>query len=299
MARIQAAHSGEGEQKPAALASGESDLRALTDAFERFSRTSATMEESYRRLEARIQSLDRELEARDRELQEKNRQLEELRRKDRLAALGEMAATVAHEIRNPLGGIQGFAALLERDIPKEDPRRRLVEKILVGTKSLDRVVGELLEYTRPIDLNMEMIDARTLVDSAAGYLSGVPAGVIIRNEVQQGLALRGDAHKLRQVLLNVLQNAVQSIEGAGGVEVTAQFSRGRIVIAIKDTGCGIPAEHLQKVFMPFFTTREKGTGLGLAVAAKIVESHGGAMDVSSAPGAGATFSIALPIAEQG
>lgn len=299
MSRIQAAQSGEGVHKPAAVASGEADLRALTEAFERFSRTSATMEESYRRLEARIHSLDRELESRDRELQEKNRQLEELRRKDRLAALGEMAATVAHEIRNPLGGIQGFAALLERDIPQDDPRRRLVEKILAGTRSLDRVVSELLEYTRPLELKVEAIDARVLVDSAIGYLSGVPAGVMIRNNAPEGVVLRGDAQKLRQVVLNVLQNAAQSIDVAGQVEVTAQLSRGRVVIAIRDTGCGIPAEHLPKVFMPFFTTREKGTGLGLAVAAKIVESHGGTMYVNSAPGAGSIFSVALPHAEQG
>jgi signal transduction histidine kinase len=299
VARIHAAQSSEGEPRPAAVAAGEADLRALTEAFERFSRTSATMEESYRRLEARIQSLDRELEARDRELQEKNRQLEELRRKDRLAALGEMAATVAHEIRNPLGGIQGFAALLERDIPQGDPRRRLVEKILAGTKSLDRVVGELLEYTRPIELKLETIDARALVDSALSFLSSASGEVSVRNDVPDGLALRGDAHKLRQVLLNVLQNAVQSIDGAGRVEVTAQAARGRVVIAIKDTGCGISAEHLAKVFMPFFTTREKGTGLGLAVAAKIVESHGGTMDVRSTAGAGSEFSVALPVGERG
>jgi signal transduction histidine kinase len=290
---------GDSEQRPAAVTAGEAELRALTEAFERFSRTSATMEESYRRLEARIASMDRELEARDRELQEKNRQLEELRRKDRLAALGEMAATVAHEIRNPLGGIQGFAGLLERDVPQDDPRRRLVEKIIVGTRNLDRVVNELLEYTRPIELSLETIDARALVDSAIGYLSIVPPGVIVMNDVPANITVRGDAHKLRQVLLNVLQNALQSIEGSGAVTVSVRQDRSRTMIVFHDTGCGIAAEHLAKVFMPFFTTREKGTGLGLAVAAKIVESHGGAMDVTSAPGAGSTFTVALPRAEQG
>lgn len=400
MAPITATTSGEGEQSPAAVASAEADLRALTEAFERFSRTSATMEESYRRLEARIQSLDREL-------QEKNRQLtvateylnavlnsmsdgviavsrdgaittwnraaaatlgldeditgkqytdifgegaagpgarlkewrnragqrvrvseraapiadrngervgtvcvfqdlseiealrEEVRRKDRLAALGEMAATVAHEIRNPLGGIQGFAALLERDVPADDPRRRLVEKILAGTKSLDRVVNELLEYTRPIELRIEPLEARVLAETAIGYLSGVPAGVKIGNSVAPGVFLRGDGHKVRQVLLNVLQNAVQSIEGEGGVEVSAEMSADRIVILVADSGCGIAPEHLAKVFMPFFTTREKGTGLGLAIAAKIVESHGGSMDVSSTRGKGSTFRIVLPRGERG
>ncbi len=395
-----AANSGEIEQAAAPAATAEADLRALTEACERFSRTSATMEESYRKLESRIQSLDREL-------QEKNRQLtltteylnavlnsmsdgviavsrggaittwnraaagilgleeditgrpyaevfgeraagpgarlkewrnrkgqkvpvsertapiddrngerlgtvsvfqdlselealrEEVRRKDRLAALGEMAATVAHEIRNPLGGIQGFAALLERDVPVDDPRRRLVEKILAGTKSLDRVVNELLEYTRPVELRIEAIDVRTLVDSAIGYLSAVPEGVVVRNAVPLATMLRGDVHRLRQVLLNVLQNAVQSIEGAGRVEVGVRVDADVVMLSISDTGCGIPAEHLEKVFMPFFTTREKGTGLGLAVASKLVESHGGTMDVSSRPGEGATFRIVLPRGERG
>ena len=333
MAPGPAVNSGEVAQAPAPTA--EADLRALTEAFERFSRTSATMEQSYRKLESRIQSLDREL-------QEKNRQLtltteylnavlnsmsdgviavsrggaittwnraaasilgldeditgrpyaevfgeraagpgarlkewrnrngqkvpvsertapiddrngerlgtvsvfqdlselealrEEVRRKDRLAALGEMAATVAHEIRNPLGGIQGFAALLERDVPAEDPRRRLVEKILAGTKSLDRVVNELLEYTRPVELRIETIDAKKLADSAVGYLSDVPKGVEIRNGVEAGTILRGDAHRLRQVLLNVLQNAVQSIDGAGRVDIRAGAGADTITILIAE-----------------------------------------------------------------
>jgi len=394
------ANSGEAGRVSASAAPAETDLRALTEAFERFSRTSATMEESYRKLESRLQSLDQEL-------QEKNRQLtltteylnavlnsmsdgviavsrggaittwnraaagilgleeditgrpyaevfgeraagpgarlkewrnrkgqkvpvsertapiddrsgerlgtvsvfqdlselealrEEVRRKDRLAALGEMAATVAHEIRNPLGGIQGFAALLERDVPRDDPRHRLVEKILAGTKSLDRVVNELLEYTRPVELRIESVDARKLVDSVIGYLSGVPASTEIQNQVAPGLVLRGDTHWLRQVLLNVLQNGVQSIEGTGRVEVSAREDGESVTISVVDTGCGIAAEHLERVFMPFFTTREKGTGLGLAVASKLIESHGGTMDVSSMPGAGATFRITLPRGEQG
>ncbi len=398
MAPGPAANSREVEHAPSDGA--EADLRALTEAFDRFNRTSATMEESYRKLEARIQSLDSELQEKNRQLtltteylnavlnsmsdgviavsrggaittwnpaaanilgldeditgrpyaevfgeraagpgarlkEWRNRkgqkvpvsertapindrngerlgevsvfqdlsELEalrgEVRRKDRLAALGEMAATVAHEIRNPLGGIQGFAALLERDLPADDPRHRLVEKILAGTRSLDRVVNELLEYTRPVELRIEPIDARKLVDSAIGYLSGVPGGIETRNSVALGLVLRGDAHRLRQVILNVLQNAVQSIDGAGRVEVTARAGADTITISIADTGCGIAAEHVEKVFMPFFTTREKGTGLGLAAASKLVEAHGGLMDVSSTPGEGATFRITLPRGEQG
>lgn len=383
-------------------ATAEADLKALTEAFDLFTRTTASMEESYRRLEARIQSLDQEL-------QEKNRQLslateylnaildsmsdgviavgtdgvvttfnraaaailgrspaevigrsyadmfgracgsdagprvrdlensagqqvpvsekrspiadrsgeqlgtvhvfqdlseiealrEEVRRKDRLAALGEMAATVAHEIRNPLGGIRGFAALLERDIDEVDPRQRLVQKILAGTKSLDRVVNDLLEYTRPLDLSLERHACRYLVQSAIGYLQNVPAGIALENRVDPDITLRVDGHRIRQVLLNILLNAVQSMDGTGSIEIWADTDDGRATLHVKDSGCGIREEDLARVFMPFYTTREKGTGLGLAVAAKTVESHGGAIEVSSAVGAGSTFHLRLPLAEQG
>jgi signal transduction histidine kinase len=401
----------EGDQRVPAAIAGRSDigggahdaprppanLEAVAEAFERFTRTTARMEESYRLLEARLQSLDRELQDKNRELTLATEYLnavlngmsdgviatnsggfvttfnraaatirgrapgevlgrphadlfgagpapgsgprlrelettggakvpvseraapiadrlgdrlgtvyvfqdlseiealrEEVRRKDRLAALGQMAATVAHEIRNPLGGIQGFAALLERDIPPDDPRRRLVEKILAGTKSLDRVVNELLEYTRPVELNLETLDAHAIVAGAIEFLPRTPAGIAIHNRVPRGLTLRADAHKLRQVLLNVLLNALQSIEGAGEIEIAAETVPGKLILSVRDNGAGIPPEHLDKVFMPFFTTREKGTGLGLAAAAKIVESHGGNIDVDSKPGAGAAFRIRLP-----
>jgi len=375
----------------------DADLKALTEAFETFTRTTASMEESYRRLEERIQSLDRELQEKNVQLSltteylnaildsmtdgvvavdpkgfvttanpaaaeilgregealigkpyadifgrpcpvsraNEFREIEtgshgtipvsersapiagrggehlgtvqvfqdlseiealraEVRRKERLATLGEMAATVAHEIRNPLGGIRGFAALLEQDIDESDPRRRLVGKILAGTRSLDRVVNELLEYTRPVELRLERFDCRDLVESALAFLDRIPEGIAVANDVPAGIALYVDEQKLRQTLLNILLNAIQSIEGAGRILIRAvEFDR-HVEIAVSDTGCGIAPEHLDKLFMPFFTTREKGTGLGLAAAAKTVESHGGGIAVESAPGEGAVFRIRLP-----
>jgi signal transduction histidine kinase len=219
---------------------------------------------------------------------------EEVRRKDRLAALGQMAATIAHEIRNPLGGIQGFAALLQRDVPEDDPRRRLVERILAGTKSLDRVVNELLEYTRPVEINAESVDVRSVVDAAIEFLPASPEGVELVNGVEPDTPLRADGHKLKQVLLNVLLNAVQSVGESGRIEVSAESRNGHVTISVRDSGAGIPPEDLDKVFMPFFTTREKGTGLGLAAASKIVESHGGRIEAETAPGEGAIFHIRLP-----
>jgi two-component system sensor histidine kinase AtoS len=208
-----------------------------------------------------------------------------------------MAATVAHEIRNPLGGIRGFAALLARDIPPEDPRARLVDKILTGTKNLDRVVNELLEYTRPVDLRLQPASCAELIDAAVSLveLDGRPVRIV--NEADTALKVLADADKMRQVFLNIVLNAVQSINGGGEVRVTAEAAENTVVIAVSDTGCGMTPEQLGQVFSPFFTTKEKGTGLGLAIAAKIVEGHGGTIGAVSEPGKGSTFSVQLPRTE--
>lgn len=226
------------------------------------------------------------------------RELESLRKQvrhqDRLTALGEMAATVAHEIRNPLGGIQGFASLLARDLEEGTDQHRLVEKIVTGSKNLNRVVNDLLEYTRPVDLEPAHLDAAELITSAIGYAGVDGDTVSIENHVPEGIVLRGDAHLLRQVLLNLLINAAQSIDGAGKITVQVDHTDTEVTFSVTDTGCGIAENELSQVFTPFFTTKEKGTGLGLAAAMKTVEAHGGSMRVESTVGAGTTFCVSLP-----
>ena len=222
---------------------------------------------------------------------------EQARQMDRLAAIGEMAATVAHEIRNPLGGIRGFAALLARDIPDEDPRRRLVDKILQGTQSLERVVNELLEYTRPVDLCLRPTPCRALVDAAFAFLDIDPEEHTLHNAVPEGLNILADADRVRQVLLNVLLNAVQSMADGGEVRVEGHSDDAHVTLLIRDQGCGMDDEQLGQIFSPFFTTKERGTGLGLAITRKIVEGHGGQIHAESAPGAGTTLHLRLPRAE--
>lgn len=221
----------------------------------------------------------------------------QVRQMDRLAAIGEMAATVAHEIRNPLGGIRGFAALLARDIDEDDPRARLVQRILAGTKVLDRVVTELLEYTRPIDLHLAATDCAQLVESAITYLEVSNEEVTVENRVDPALRVRADADMMRQVLLNILLNAVQSIDGPGRVTVTSEADARVVTLTVTDTGCGMPPDEVSMIFSPFYTTKEKGTGLGLAVAAKIVEGHGGRLDVFSELGRGTSLAVRLPRTE--
>ena len=219
---------------------------------------------------------------------------EQVRQKDRLAAVGELAATVAHEIRNPLGGIRGFATLLEKDLPDGDPRRRLVEKILIGTRDLDEVVTELLEYTRPLQLKLAPVETRDLVQSALSFLDTGQKQVEFKQELPDGLHLFVDPDKMRQVLLNILLNAVQSIGERGAVRITAYADGDNGVLTIADTGRGMPPEELSQAFSPFYTTKEKGTGLGLAVAEKIVEGHGGYLQAESEPNQGSSFSIIVP-----
>jgi len=222
---------------------------------------------------------------------------EQVRQRDRLAAIGEMAATVAHEIRNPLGGIRGFAAFLARDIPPDDPRARLVKKIQEGARILDTVVNDLLEYTRPVNLNMTAVPCAVIIQDALGYLNHDPARITVSVAVDPSLHVRADAEKMRQVFLNILINAVQSIRDSGEIAITAQSNDHYVAIAFRDTGCGMSAEELEHIFWPFYTTKEKGTGLGLAVCRKIIEAHGGDIRADSRPGEGTTITVRLPRVE--
>ncbi len=220
---------------------------------------------------------------------------EQVRHKDRLAAVGELAATVAHEIRNPLGGIRGFAALLQRDLPNGDPKRRLVDKILAGAQDLDEVVSELLEFTRPLQLRLRPTACRDLVDAALAYMDPVNGGVTFQRDVPADMLVQADPDRMRQVLLNILLNAVQSMNGEPGRIAISAFREGEhVAMCIADTGCGMPEDKLKQAFSPFFTTKEKGTGLGLAVAEKIVEGHGGHVNARSVVGEGSQFYIYLP-----
>ena len=222
---------------------------------------------------------------------------EQVRQRERLAAIGEMAATVAHEIRNPLGGIRGFASLLARDLPETDPRSRLVEKILAGVKLLDRVVGELLEYTRPVELRLRPVSCHELTDAVLTFLDVGGKSIVVTQSIAPEFKVLADPDKMRQVLLNILLNAAQSIEQEGMIGVVAEADADYVTLTVTDSGNGIREEDLERVFSPFFTTKERGTGLGLAVAAKIVEGHAGTLKAESKLGVGSAFHIRLPRTE--
>ena len=225
----------------------------------------------------------------------------QVQRMHTLAALGEMAATVAHEIRNPLGGIASFANLLERDLESGDPNRRLVSKITEGVARLNRIVSSLLSYTRPLNLNTRIADIREVVEEAAAFFEVDPEGrsgdvVIERSYPDIPQAVELDTEQVHQVVLNLLLNAAQAMPGGGVIrlEVLREGNAGETRIRVRDEGPGIDAEAREKLFTPFFTTKEDGTGLGLVTSKKIVEAHGGRITLESNPGEGSCFTIALP-----
>ncbi len=217
---------------------------------------------------------------------------EELAQTKTMAALGEMAALVAHEVRNPLAGISGFAGLLKREL-KEPAHLKSVSKILEGAAELERLVSALLNYTKQLDLNRESLDLNELVDSAIHEI-----GQPLEREVQnRQLTVRGDGQYLKIAVRNLVENALQAAGQGGKVRISLlSGKRGQAAqISVTDNGPGISPEMQKKIFTPFFTTRPEGSGLGLAVVKKIVEAHRGRVWVESLPQKGSTFYIELPL----
>lgn len=223
----------------------------------------------------------------------------EVQRVNTLAALGEMAATVAHEIRNPLGGIAGYAGMLERDLSSEDPNRRLVHRIIEGVGRLNRIVSSLLTYTRPLRLNAYPVNLVELVEETTAFfeidLERQRDDITVeRSYEDDALVCRLDPEQLQQVILNLLQNATQAMPEGGTLQIRV-FAEGELgAFCIGDTGIGMEADVHEKLFTPFFTTKEDGTGLGLVTSKKIVEAHSGTIRVESQVGQGTQFYVHLP-----
>ena len=231
---------------------------------------------------------------------------EQLKEQTRLAALGTMAAGLAHEIRNPLAGIKGAAQYLEGDArPSEVPA--FLKVIVDETDRLNTVVSQFLAYARPFQIHAEASDTNALVRQVVDLVraEGVAEDIELTVELAPGLPpIRLDPDKLRQIMLNLIKNALQAVSVGGSVVVrtglgtlTAPPNRGKpsFVATVQDTGEGIAPEHLEKLFIPFFTTKRAGTGLGLAICRRLVEAHGGEIAVQSTLGEGSKFTVRLPI----
>ncbi len=222
---------------------------------------------------------------------------ERVRCADRLAALGQMAATVAHEIRNPLGGIEGFAALLERDLADRPDKREMASQIVQGARALNRIVACLLDFTRPVALKLRWVSLGEIADAALAVVEQEmgaqgPRVTIVRGYAEEDMAIV-DPEQMYGVVLNLARNAWQAMHEDGEIIVKIGSDENTVTLSVRDTGCGMTEEVRVKLFSPFFTTKETGTGLGLSIVRKIVLAHGGTIEVASAPGAGTTFTVKI------
>ena len=222
----------------------------------------------------------------------------QLREVEQMAGIGQMAANVAHEIRNPLIAVGGFARQLHEALEPGDERREYTSIILEEVTRLEQILREQLTLERhlqpilaPVDINQILRDVRKLLSH--GFLS-TRTRVIGRLSDALPVTM-GDANQLKQAFLNVVNNSLQSMTEGGTVEISTEQEGRNIVVTITDNGPGIAPEVMSKLFVPFFTTRKTGSGLGMAVTRRIVENHGGTIDVESQVGAGTVVRITLPI----
>jgi signal transduction histidine kinase len=256
-----------------------------------YSEVTDKLQKSHEQLTGTVASLQAEL-------REKSTLLE---RKERLAALGEMAAGMAHEIRNPLGGIQLYASLLAKDLAAMPQSLQLVNKISGGVRRLEGLVSQVLHFTREVHIAPAKIDLAHVIDAALDMAQPKIGERAIHVQVrgERPLTAHLDEHLLEQAVLNLLLNAIESMENGGQLRV--QFSRAaeddgdgrQIRLTIRDSGTGIPPAILDRIFNPFFTTKDTGTGLGLAIVHRIVDAHNGTISVTNPPGGGAQFEIRI------
>ncbi len=239
-------------------------------------------------------------------------QLEERERlRDRLATLGEMAAAIAHEVKNPLASIEVMAGVLKRQLPNEGEALETLNDIIKEAKMANAIVVEVLEFVRPIQLQVERAALDDVIKDSITMAEGkmrrgaVSIGMHLAPEVPPLLA---DGHQLRQLFSNLLANAFEALGGEGHVEIRGTLLPGeeepagatepqppQVVVEVRDNGPGISPDDLERIFSPFFTTKPQGTGLGLAIVRKVVDAHDGHIDAVSARGHGATFRVTLPV----
>jgi two-component system, NtrC family, sensor histidine kinase HydH len=215
-----------------------------------------------------------------------------MRRAERLAALGQLSAGLAHELRNPLGSIKGSADLLARTASQSDPMaKELADIISAEVDRTNSLVTRFLDFARPLEPRREPADVTAVIDRAVSRAKVE----VIRNYSTSLPRLAIDPELMEQVFLNLVTNASQASAPGDPVTIRTREVGGQAEVSVIDRGCGIPPDRIETIFNPFVTTKQNGVGLGLAIVAKIVDGHGGKMSVESEPGKGSTFRVLLPI----
>lgn len=235
------------------------------------------------------------------DLREKRLLEAQVLRANRLAGLGELAAGIAHEIRNPLTAVKGYSQVLEDELAHDDPKREYTAVIVKEVNRLERIVQGLLAFARPsvshfarINLNDVIEETLILVENSA-----FKHRIDLQKEYGRNVEAEVDKDQIKQILLNIFLNASQAIQGHGRIRIITQHEEDNVSISILDSGIGISKDIIDKLFDPFFTTKEKGTGLGLAIVHQLIELHGGKIEVRCVMNSGTEFKLILPIRQGG
>lgn len=222
---------------------------------------------------------------------------DQLRRADRLSALGQLSAGLAHEIRNPLGALKGAVQILEREELPVETRREFAQMAGSEVGRLETLLTNFLDFARPNSPRRTSIEPNQLLESVARLAAETAkmAKVTIRIDAGATGTIAIDADQIRQVLLNLVLNAIQAMPHGGEIVLRSRSTNGSVLLEVVDQGCGIPQADLERIFDPFFTTRADGTGLGLSIAHQIVSRHSGKISVRNNADRGTTFALSLPV----
>jgi hypothetical protein len=225
----------------------------------------------------------------------------QMSRAEHFATLGELAAGLAHEIRNPLAGIAGVIEIIGRDLPPDSPARAVVKDAKEEALQINRILTDLLETARPKPPQFLVTSIGSTVEHAVMFArqQAITKRIVVDFDRGEDIPpIDHDPHQINQVLLNLLLNAIQAMDRPGAVHVSLRCDNDIVIVTVADQGKGIPPEILPNIFRPFFTTKGHGTGLGLSLARRIVESHGGTISARSEVGKGTQFVIQLPVAHE-
>jgi len=227
---------------------------------------------------------------------------EQLQHSEKMASIGLLAAGVAHEVNTPLAGISSYAQMLRGQVGKDDKKAELLEKIEKQTFRASKIINNLLNFARSSPAEFESLDVNKILLDVLSLMEHQleRAHIKVRQELASELPpVRGNENRLQQVFFNLLLNAKDAMPRGGWLTLATQSEEDTVVVEVRDTGHGIPKEHVRRIYDPFFTTKGlgRGTGLGLSVSYGILQEHGGAIFVESDPGKGTTFQVALPALE--
>jgi len=275
------------ERTTPTLSHRERELGAIITAY---NEVTDRLKDSHDRLTGEVRRLRGQIEQKDRELA----------RRQRLAALGEMAAGVAHEIRNPLAGIQLCATMLQKDLAAQPAPHKLASQISQGVRMLDAIVRDILAFAGPNEPRLEDVPLMRVIESSLASMAlspGFERAPIDIDPSVESMVIRGEQRLLERAMVNLLSNAVEASGVDGRVRVYASVGdEDNCLISIADNGPGIERELAERIFNPFFTTKDKGAGLGLAIVHRIIDAHGGSIRVLPAHGGGTEFQLSLPFA---